>query len=91
MGTQNAKKVPTGTLFGTVSIMSMLTLSTMSMYSMTISTVSKGPFKEISLPKHVKIVHGEQKKVVCNVCSKTFGLETALNSHMKRIHEDKNS
>ena len=29
-----------------------------------------------SLIKHVKIVHGEQKKVVCNVCFKTFGLET---------------
>ena len=42
--------------------------------------------------KHISIVHGEGKTIVCNVCSSSFGFKKELKNHMKSLHDgQKNS
>ena len=36
--------------------------------------------------KHINIVHGDEKRFVCNVCSRFFGLKMELTIHMQNYH-----
>ena len=37
--------------------------------------------------KHISIVHGDEKRFVCNVCSHSFGLKTELTIHTQNYHQ----
>ena len=37
--------------------------------------------------QHIAVVHGEEKKIVCNVCSSSFGFKNELTSHRENNHQ----
>ena len=40
-----------------------------------------------SKSKHLTIVHGEEKKLICNVCTLAFGVKKELTVHVKNNHK----
>ena len=39
-----------------------------------------------TLRKHVKVVHHQIKKFICQVCKKGFAVKRSLRYHLKQIH-----
>jgi uncharacterized Zn-finger protein len=48
--------------------------------------VKKKYFKESSLKRHIKIVHGGEKDFKCMICDKMFGYKESLKEHITTIH-----